>query len=378
MSHLLRSFGPIVVKTSPQEAIRAGVGALVGLCLTGLLVLLPDVDRALGFYLIAPFGATSVLLFAVPNSPLAQPWAAVVGNTVAAVVAMCVCLVVSDPVLRVGLAVGLAIAATMLCRALHPPAGAVAMTVAMNPDAVAKLGFKFAVTPVAAGTMALVLIAIAYAKLTGRRYPFRQFDEPNQHGTVDPEPMERLGLSEAELADILARYRQSFNLGTEDLARLLGAAELKAAAHVTGPLVASDLMSRDLMTVRPDKALSEIARLFETHRFSSLPVVTPEGQFLGVIFQMHLLPFAHENAALRDAGFARAAKRLFGHKPKAGVLAKDIMETSGPRATADTSIDVLLSLMSDGLVDAVPVLEQDRLVGIVTQTDLIAALARRH
>ena len=122
------------------------------------------------------------------------------------------------------------------------------MTVAMNPDAVAKLGFKFAVTPVAAGTLALVLIAIAYAKLTGRRYPFRQFDEPNQHGTVDPEPMERLGLSEAELADILARYRQSFNLGTEDLARLLGAAELKAAAHVTGPLVASDLMSRDLMT----------------------------------------------------------------------------------------------------------------------------------
>jgi len=157
---------------------------------------------------VAPFGASSVLLFAVPNSPLAQPWSAVVGNTVAAIVAVAVCLAVSDPMLRIALSVGLTIAATILCRALHPPAGAVAMTVAMSPDAVRELGFMFALTPVAVGTVLLILIAIAYGRLTGRHYPFRQFDDSNTHGTTDPEPMEWLGLTESELTNILQRYRQ--------------------------------------------------------------------------------------------------------------------------------------------------------------------------
>ncbi|MBV6636778.1 MAG: HPP family protein, partial [Mameliella sp.] len=128
--HKLRSLGPAVASVSPVEALRAGVGAIVGLGLAGVFLLSPAMDPDLGLYLIAPFGATSVLLFAVPNSPLAQPWSAVVGNTVAALVGVAVCMTVADPTLRVALAVGLAITATILCRAVHPPAGAVAMTAA--------------------------------------------------------------------------------------------------------------------------------------------------------------------------------------------------------------------------------------------------------
>lgn len=105
------------------EAVRAGVGAVAGLIIAGLFVLSPAVDSQLGLYLIAPFGASSVLLFAVPNSPLAQPWAAIVGNTVAALIGVAVCLHVADPALRIAVAVGLAITATILCRALHPLPG---------------------------------------------------------------------------------------------------------------------------------------------------------------------------------------------------------------------------------------------------------------
>lgn len=193
--------------------MRAGIGAFIGLALAGAFVLAPTIDLTLGLFLVAPFGATSVLLFALPNSPLAQPWSAIVGNIVAALVSVSVCLIVQDPVLRIALAVGLAITAIILCRALHPPAGAVAMTAAMSPDAVRELGFLFAIVPIGLGTVVLVLIAIAYGRVTGRHYPFRQFDGPNIHGTQDPVPMERLGLSEADLTNILDRYKQSFNLG---------------------------------------------------------------------------------------------------------------------------------------------------------------------
>jgi len=71
--HFLKSVGPAVSRVSVIEAVRAGFGALIGLGLTGLLFLLLNIDSDLGLFLVAPFGASSVLLFAVPNSPLAQP-----------------------------------------------------------------------------------------------------------------------------------------------------------------------------------------------------------------------------------------------------------------------------------------------------------------
>ncbi|WP_353474384.1 HPP family protein [Salipiger sp. H15] len=372
----LRSLGPAVARTRPAEALRVAVGAFVGLALTGLF-LSPVADLDLGLYLVAPFGASAVLLFAVPNSPLAQPWSAIVGNTVAALVGVAVCLHVPDPVLRVALAVGLAVAATMLCRAVHPPAGAVAMTAALSPEAVDRLGYGFALAPVALGTASLVLIAIAYARLTGRHYPLRQFEDPARLGGHAPGAAERLGLSEQELTTILERYRQSFNLGTEDLARLIGAAELQAATHHTGPLTAASIMSRDLITIGAETALAEVAELFRRHRFTSLPVVGPGQRFLGVIFQIHLITRAREDALRLDRGYLAAFRRLVDRGREAPVTAGDIMKVAGPRATADTPIGELLTVLAAGEVDAVPVLERGRLIGIVTRTDLVAALARR-
>jgi CBS domain-containing membrane protein len=374
--HILRSLGPAVARVPAREALRAGLGALIGLALTGLFLLSPAVDLDLGLYLVAPFGASSVLLFAVPNSPLAQPWSAIVGNTVAALVGVAVCLLVTDPALRIALAVGLAITATILCRAIHPPAGAVAMTAAMSPDAIAHLGFWFALSPIAVGTISLVLLATVYARLTGRHYPFRQFDDPSSHGTRDRNPMERLGLSEEELTGILERYRQSFNLGVEDLARLIGAAELQAAAQSSGPFTAQDIMSRNLVTVSPETPLGEIADLFRQHRFTSLPVVGTEQTFQGVIFQMHLISQARDDALRLDRGFGAAFRRLLDKGREKPVMAADIMSVAGPRATAGTPIGALLPMMAEGDTDAVPVLEYGKIVGIVTRTDLVVALAR--
>ena len=360
-----------------MEALRAGIGALVGLWLTGLFLLSPQVDLTLGLYLVAPFGASSVLLFAVPNSPLAQPWPAIVGNTVAALVSVAVCMVIEDPLLRVALSVSLAIATTILCRALHPPAGAVAMTVALSPETVETLGFWFALTPVAVGTIILVIFAALYAKLTGRHYPLRQFDDRNKHRTDDRNPSERLNLSEGELTNLLDRYRQSFNLGVEDLARLIGAAELQAAARTTGPLTAGDIMSRDLISVQPESRLSDVADLFRRHRFTSLPVVGPDAKYLGIIFQIHLISQARDDALRLHRSFRSALKRLLDRDWDKPVRASDIMGVAGPRATMNTPIGALLPMLADGDVDAVPVLQQGRIVGIVTRTDLIAAMARK-
>lgn len=350
---LLQAIGPAVPRPSVKDAVRGGLGAMFGLGVTGLFVLSPLTDLETGLYLIAPFAATSALLFVLPNSPLAQPWSAIVGNTLAAVVAVAICLVVPDPLLRLVLSVSLALSITMLARAMHPAAAAVAMTVALNPDIVQKLGFWFALFPVALGTTVLVLLAMVYARLTGRRYPFRHFGEAGPQQTRDPAPVERLGLSQAELTQILERYRQSFNLGVQDLARLVGAVQLQAASHQGQARIVRDIMSVDLVTVGPDAPRSDLAAIFLDRGFTSLPVIDGSGAYLGLIFQLGLVETTRADATARD------------------LIAKNV-----PVVSAQTPLSAVLPLLAEGRIDALPVLEAGKLIGIVTQTDLIASLAR--
>ncbi|MYR08692.1 CBS domain-containing protein [Gordonia sp. SID5947] len=362
----VRSLGPAHVSGPPREALRAGAGSAVGLAVLGMVLVSSEVDLQSGLYLIAPFGATAVLIFAAPSSPLAQPWPAVVGNTLSALIGVAVTMLVPIALPRVALAVGLAVAAMILARAVHPPAGAVAMTAALSPDAIHALGFRFAVTPVAVGTAVLVLVAMVYARATGRHYPLRRFDP-------EPPPAERLGLSEDELTGILARYRQSLNLGVADLARLIGAAELQATAHRVGPADAGDVMSRDLVTVAPETSLADVAELFRVHGFTSLPVVRHSGEFAGVVFQLHLA------VRLREPAAGRVAERFFGRlaNRRPAACAADVMSTDLPVASVDTPVAAMLPMLSDGPSAAVPVVDGAHIVGIVTQTDLIAALARQ-
>lgn len=373
----LRTLGPAITSIPCTEALRAGFGACLGLGMAGLFLLSPIVDPQFGLYLIAPLGATSVLLFAVPNSPLAQPWSAIVGNSISALVGVAVCIAVADPTLRIAMAVGLSIAAMALARAVHPPGGAVAMVAAMSSDTVNDLGFRFALAPVAIGTVFLVCVAMIYARATGRRYPFRQFDESNMHGTADPTPGERLSLSEDELAEILRRYRQSLNLGVEDLARLIGAAELQAASHRIGPITAGDIMSRDLVTVGPETNLAKVADLFTEHGFTSLPVVQEDDRFVGVIYQIHLIRRSREDAKRLQRSLGAAMARLIDPGRDAPVRACEVMAVATPRVVSTTPIAALLPMLSDGEIDAVPVLNGTKIVGIVTRSDLIAALARQ-
>lgn len=342
------------------------MGAAVGLALTGLAFVVLNTYVGLGMYMIAPFGATAVLVFAAPSSPLAQPWPVVVGNTSAALVGVAVTPLLPDAITRVSVAVALTVAVMLMLRAVHPPAGAVAMTVALAPEAGHSFGFTFALVPVAAGTFVLVIAAAVYGRATRHHYPLRQFESA-------PTAVERIGLSERELHDILARYEQSLNLGVADLARLIGAAEIQAAGHRTEPVDAGDIMSTDLVTVTPSTSVDELVDLFHVHEFTCLPVVNESGTFAGVVFQLHVLVRLQQSPAKYRVDVLR--RRGTGHT-RSEMRAADIMNVQSPVATVRTPVAALLPLLSASGCDAVPILDDDLIVGIVTQTDLIAALAR--
>ena len=144
-----------------KTIVIAGVGGTVAIA--ALLAIGNAVDVAL---VIAPFGASCVLIFGLPDGPLSQPANVVGGHMVSAVAGMIAISLFPDFWFYPALGVGLAIAAMAAFRVTHPPAGA-------NPVVIAGLdpGWWFLLIPVLAGTILLGLCGVLYHRLTGKQYP---------------------------------------------------------------------------------------------------------------------------------------------------------------------------------------------------------------
>lgn len=110
---------------------------------------------------VGSLGASMTLILACPDSPLAKPYPAMVGNTVSALIGVTAYQLIGQqqPLLATLLAVALAIAAMRLLGALHPPGGASAILAVVGGATVHKLGWLYPLFPIAAGTGWLLLIA---------------------------------------------------------------------------------------------------------------------------------------------------------------------------------------------------------------------------
>ncbi|MGV0025989.1 HPP family protein [Phormidesmis priestleyi ANT.L61.2] len=115
----------------------------------------------------APFGATSVLIFGVPDSPLAQPRNVIGGNFLAALISLMILKFLGSSPGAMGIAVSSTIALMQITGTLHPPSGAVALVVIMTrPD------WKFLLTPALEGSIILVFCAVIFNNLVEERtYP---------------------------------------------------------------------------------------------------------------------------------------------------------------------------------------------------------------
>ncbi|ASO31085.1 MULTISPECIES: HPP family protein [Vibrio] len=132
------------------SALVAGVGASITLGL--LLMVEANVESAA--LVMAPFGATAVLVFGLPQSPLAQPKNVIFGHLVTAVIGIVFSQYVGVTPVSLAIATGLGITCMLVSKTTHPPAGA-------NPILImlAGHGWSFLVTPVLIGSVVIVLMS---------------------------------------------------------------------------------------------------------------------------------------------------------------------------------------------------------------------------
>lgn len=222
-----KPFDPILAGATLRDRLFACAGALVGIALTGFLCGLAAGKAPHLLLLVPPMGASAVLVFAVPSSPMAQPWPVIGGNTISALAGIAVSHTISEPALSAGVAVALAIGAMSLLRCLHPPGGAAALVAVFAGSGA---GYLFPLMPVALNATVLVACGLAYHRFSGHSYPHvTKPAEPRKPElpTVSVVP----SFEREDVAATLDEMGEAYDISVEDLERILSEIEKKAQAR---------------------------------------------------------------------------------------------------------------------------------------------------
>ena len=199
---------------------RAALGAVFGI---GLVALASDwLVSGTTPFIVAAAGASAVLVFAVPASPLARPWPVLGGSLVSALTGVLVLRWTGLPMLAMPLAVGLAIMAMMLGRCLHPPGGAIALIAAMGEPDVVAAGYGFVLAPVGLNACLLVVAGLVFNNLTGSRWP---------HRAALPPPAPPSGVSREDIVTVLAGLDDRLDIEIDDALALVRALEARSQAQ---------------------------------------------------------------------------------------------------------------------------------------------------
>lgn len=375
----LRSFVPGRMAVGHLERFRACCGALLGILTTGIVSLTVLGETSAVPLLIAPMGASAVLLFGVPASPLAQPWSIIGGNLVSAAIGITCSIWIHDPFWAAALAIAGAIGAMFTLRCLHPPSGAVALTAVLGGPAVHHLGYGFLLAPVGLNSVLLLGVALLFNNLTRHRYPHvAVVSHANIHQTADPKPSDRLGFVPADLDDVLKEYRELLDIDRDDLENLFLQTEMHAYRRRFGEITCADIMSRDIIAVGKATELQDAWALLRQHRLKALPVIDNQSRHILGIVTLEDFILQVDQPAFK--GFDARLQRLLrggGWRRRAIKVVGDIMTSPVVTAPVDRHIVELVPLLSDRGLHHIPVLDHEqKLAGMVTQSDLVAALYR--
>ncbi|MFM0076203.1 HPP family protein [Paraburkholderia sediminicola] len=369
----LSSFAPHPIAVRWPERLRSCLGALLGIAFTGgtMHVLLgPAANIPL---LVAPMGASAVLLFAVPASPLAQPWSIIGGNIVSATVGVACASWIADPVGAAALAVSLAICAMFALRCVHPPSGAVALTAVLGGPAVHALGYRFVAEPIAIQSVMLLCAAIVYHAATGHRYP--HVAQSSGKGAAASAAASNEGFTRADLEAVLNRRGELLDIDTDDLESLLRDVQLQAYARTFNELTCADIMSRSLVAVSANTRASAAWSLLKQRHIKALPVTDERQHVIGIVTRADLVD---KRAYSKGTGLSSPMQRWFRRSITPAPLVGALMNVDVHTVDAGTPIVELVPVFANYGHHHIPVLDSNqRLAGMITQADLIAGLYRQ-
>ncbi|MCW8853964.1 MAG: HPP family protein [Gammaproteobacteria bacterium] len=171
MKQIINLLGIQGATSGHAEKIISAIGGFLGIgCI--FLVTSQFVQGLSAALIVASMGASAVLLFAVPNGPLSQPWPVMCGHVVSALIGISCYKLIPDLYLAAAIAVGLSIGGMHYLRCIHPPGGASALAAVVGGADVHALGYNFVFTPVLINVLVILTVAVLVNyPFAWRRYP---------------------------------------------------------------------------------------------------------------------------------------------------------------------------------------------------------------
>ena len=155
-----------------KEHVWTFIGSFFGIGIIGLLhsKYFSPLDN---LFLIGSFGASSVLIYGLINSPLAQPRNLLGGHVICAIIGVTIHkLIPSEVWLSSALSVSISIVFMQITKTLHPPGGATALMANIGSERLLSIGYWYVLSPVLSGAVILLLVAIVFNNSTSHRsYP---------------------------------------------------------------------------------------------------------------------------------------------------------------------------------------------------------------
>ena len=144
---------------------------------------------------------------------------------------------------------------------------------------------------------------------------------------------------------------------------------------------AREIMTRNVVTVKKDQPISDLSKLFIENHFNGVPVLDDAGKVIGVVTQSNLIE-QNKNLhiptviALFDAVLFLESEKKFESDVKklTGSKIEDIYHKKPITVSPDTDLSEITTIMAEKDVHTLPVLEDDKLVGIIGKKDVIRAL----
>ena len=329
--------------------------------------------------IVASMGASAVILFIMPGSPLAQPWPLVGGQMVSAIIGIACAQMIENTVLASGCAVGSSILAMLFLRCVHPPGAATALTPIIAGVPVGFDNYSFVLTPVGINVAIILVMAIAINRWILRyEYPIAPHQTDNKkhkHNTLI-QPSQRVGISEQDVEQALENMDMFMDVSTGDLSKLLTDAQMQSFKRYRGNISCADIMVKNILTVEYGTEVEEAWKIMHSEKLKAMPVIDRARRVIGIITWNDFFKFINvgANATFPEKfrAFIRRSPNVTTDKPES---VGHIMTTSVSVLPENTHIADLIPLMSNQGYRQIPIVNnENRLVGMVYQANLIAAL----
>jgi len=330
--------------------------------------------------IVASMGASAVILFFIPNSPLAQPWPFVGGQLCSAFIGMSCALNIAETASSAAVAAGASVLVMLILRCLHPPATATALAPVMAGESITSLGYSFMLVPVGINVGLMLILSIIINRwVLNRDYPSAlsaaKEAEKNQARSAI-QASHTVGISKQDIELALKTSDSFVDITATELSHLLSNAELNTFKRIKGDICCSDIMTRDITSVEYGTEVEDAWQLIQTKKLKAIPVVDSANRVIGIITWHDFFKYINLNAydSLQDQfrRFIRRTTKVETNKPEA---VGHIMSQFVVTLPETTHIAELIPLMSLQGHRQIPIINKEhRLVGMVYQANLVAAL----